>query len=107
MENNYIIYIKSNSFNISHPKFVFLSIKNITNELIFNLIDSFKFSVIKSFANIQYYDSIIIENRVDIDCQKTLFFIKYNIFYNFIHEYDMVEVLKECKNKFLIKKFHC
>ena len=103
LENNYIIDIKSNSFNNSHPKFVFLSIKNITNELIFNLIDSFKFSVIKSFANIQYYDSIFIENRDDIDCNRTFIFLKHKIFYNFLKEYDMIQFLNDCRDKSSLK----
>jgi len=34
----------------------------------------------------QYYNSIYIENRQDIDCFKTFFLIKFKVYYNFIND---------------------
>ncbi len=42
----------------------------------------------------EYYDSIYIENRVDIDCFKLFYLIKYKVFYNFINDnVDINDVL--------------
>ena len=54
----------------------------------------------KMKANFEYYDSIHIENRDDIDCEKVLIFIKKKIFYNFLNEHnDIINFLEECQNK--------
>ena len=34
----------------------------------------------------EFYESIYIENRIDFDCLKTFFLLKFKIHYNFIFE---------------------
>jgi hypothetical protein len=47
----------------------------------------------------EYYDSIYIENRLDIDCHKMLFLIKFKIFYNFINDNaDVNDIISNCMN---------
>ena len=48
--------------------------------------------------NINFYDSIFIENRFDVDCRKTFYFMRYKIFYNFLNDYDTDNFLNDCKN---------
>ncbi len=46
-----------------------------------------------------YYDSIYIENRQDIDCFKMLFLIRFKIYYNFINDnYDVNDITSNCMN---------
>jgi hypothetical protein len=46
-----------------------------------------------------YYDSIYIENRQDIDCFKMLFLIEFKIFYNFINDnVDVNDIATNCMN---------
>ena len=62
------------------------------------LISSLKPKKTKSFASLNYYDPVYIENRVDIDCKKTLTFIKSKILYNFLYDFDMNNFLLNCKD---------
>ena len=110
LSNNSISLIKQNAFNNSYPKLLKISIKNISFENICNLITSFQssFQILKSFTDIEYYNSIFIENREDIDCSKSFYFIKQKLFYNFLNEYDTVDFLRNCDQKFYLKnQFNC
>ena len=47
----------------------------------------------------EYYDSIYIENRLDIDCFKMLFLVKFKLFYNFINDnVDVNDITSNCMN---------
>ena len=48
----------------------------------------------------EYYDSIYIENRLDIDCFKMFFLIKFKLYYNFINDnVDINDMLgSDCLN---------
>ena len=84
--NNSINEIDSNTFNNSYFKELVLTIPNMSIELMHKLNHSlnpnFKY---KSWI-FEFHDSIFLENRVDIDCFKVYFFIKFKVFYNFINE---------------------
>ncbi len=47
-----------------------------------------------------YYDSIYIENRQDIDCFKMLFLIKFKVYYNFINDNNDINYVtaSDCLN---------
>jgi len=47
-----------------------------------------------------YYDSIYVENRQDIDCFKTFFLIKFKVYYNFINDNNDVNYVttSDCMN---------
>ena len=111
MLKNSINKIDLNAFNNSNSKKIILSIQNISSENICNLKYSLKPTVTKTFDNKIYYDSIYIENRVDLNCEKTLSFMKTKIFYNFLFESDMFNFLSDCKDlkrlKNSIKNYDC
>jgi hypothetical protein len=48
----------------------------------------------------QYYNSIYIENRQDIDCFKMLFLIKFKVYYNFINDNNDINYVtnSDCMN---------
>jgi len=109
--NNTIDTIDPNGFNNTNIQKILLTIPNISNEMISSLINSLKPVMLKTGGkvNIFFYDSIYIENRIDLNCEKTFWFMRNKIFYNFFYEYDMINFLQDCKSKFQyensIKKF--
>ena len=79
--HNPIDKIDKNGFNNSNMKILFISIQNITNETIFNLINSLRPNKIRRFSHLEYYDSIYIENRVDsLKCANTILFMRFKLF---------------------------
>lgn len=52
----------------------------------------------KDFLNIIYYNSTIIENRNNLDCKKTLSFVKENIFYNILTDIDVNYFVTNCND---------
>ena len=74
--NNPINEIDLNGFNNTNFKEIRLSIPNMTIEMIHLFKDKLKPNLIKNHEIFyQYYNSIYIENRPDIDCFKMLFLI--------------------------------
>ncbi len=97
--NNPINEIDSNGFNNTNFKEIRLSIPNITIEMIHLFKDKLKPNFAYNHWIYDYYDSIYIENRQDINCYKTLFLIKYKLFYNFIFDYyDINDITSNCMN---------
>jgi hypothetical protein len=49
---------------------------------------------------VEVYESIFIENRIDFDCMKMMYLIKFKIYYNFIYENNDINYVetKECLN---------
>ncbi len=97
--NNSINEIDLNGFNNTYFKEIRLSIPNMTIEMMRIL----NYSLNPNFAYkhwvYQYYNSIYIENRQNIDCFKTLFLIKFKIFYNFINDnLDVNDIISNCMN---------
>ncbi len=68
--NNSINEIDSNGFNNSNFKEIRLSISNISFEMLQILNNSLNPNLAYKSWIYEYYDSIYIENRVDIDCFK-------------------------------------
>jgi hypothetical protein len=77
-------------------KKIFITMPNISVENMLSLKKSLKPKKVKKYLNYEYYDSIFVENRVDIQCEKTFSLIKSKIFYNFLYEYDMINFLNDC-----------
>jgi len=52
-----------------------------------------------------YYDSIYIENRQDIDCFKMLFLVKFKVYYNFINDNNDINYVttSDCLNLIKIR----
>ena len=97
--NNSINEIDLNGFRNTNFKEIRLSIQNITIKMIHLLKDKLKPNFVYNHWIYNYYDSIYIENRQDIDCFKMLFLIKYKIFYNFIFDYhDINDITSNCMN---------
>jgi Leucine-rich repeat (LRR) protein len=92
--------VEPNSFDsFPHLRRLFISIPNISNENIFNIKNSLKPVVIRSYVLWKYYSVAHIENRVNIDCSKTLYFMKSKILYNFFNEHiDINDFLSNCMN---------
>jgi hypothetical protein len=78
--------IDLNGFNNTYFKEIRLSIPNMSIEMMRIL----NYSLNPNFAYkhwvYQYYNSIYIENRQNIDCFKMLFLIKFKVYYNFIND---------------------
>ena len=88
IKSDIIRIVEPNSFDsFSHLRRLFISIPNISNENIFNIKNSFKPVVNRSYVLRKYYSVTHIENRVNIDCSKTLYFMKSKILYNFFNEH--------------------
>ena len=99
LSNNSIEQITENAFNNSYIQYLELSISNLSIENVWNLKNSFKQKILKEFANLAYFESIYIENRVDsFNCEKTLLFLKSKKFYNFRFEYDMIDFINNCND---------
>ncbi len=97
--NNPINEIDLNGFNNTNFKEIRLSIPNITIEMIRVLNNSLKPNFAYKNWIYDYYDSIYIENRQDIDCFKMLFLIEFKIFYNFINDnVDVNDIITNCMN---------
>ncbi len=74
-----------------------LSIPNISLENIYHIKDSLKSKMVRKFVHINYFAPTHIENRVDIDCVKTIYFMRLKILYNFFNEHNDI-------NDFLINR---
>jgi hypothetical protein len=98
--NNSINDIDSNGFNNTNFKEILLSISNISIEMIRILTYSLKPNLAYKSWIYEYYDSIYIENRLDIDCFKMFFLIKFKLYYNFINDnVDINDMLgSDCLN---------
>ena len=98
---NSIQFIHTNGFDNTNIKKIIFTINRMSNQMISSLINSLKPITLKTGGkvNIYFYESIYIENRVDLNCEKTFWFMRNKIFYNFFYEYDMINFLQDCKNK--------
>ncbi len=99
IKSNIIEIIESNALDSfgSRIKRLLLSMPNISNENIYSLKNSLKPNRVPN--HFKYYSATHIENRVNIDCSKTLYFMKFKILYNFLNEHiDIDDFLKNCMN---------
>ena len=104
---NPIETIESNSFVSfkSNLKKIDFTIQNVSLDTLDIIKNSFKPLMLKSITNLQYYDSIYIENRNDIDCGNILIFLKSKIFYNEHNEHnDAVSFIKNCQDLTELRK---
>ena len=102
---NAIVGISRDTFSNSSIRKLYLSNSMLSFENVCRL----KSSIIlqntgRSIANISYYKSAYIENRDNVDCVKTLVFMKYKIFYNFLNDFDKTNFLRECANVMNVKQ---
>jgi hypothetical protein len=84
--NNQIIEIDSNAFNNTNFKLLKVSIRNLSVEMMNYLIYRLKPNFVKKSWIYEFYDTIYVENRIDLDCFKTLHLFKFKICYNFLNE---------------------
>jgi len=98
--NNSINEIDSNGFNNTNFKEIRLSIPNMSIEMIKILNYSLNPNLAYKNWIYDYYDSIYVENRQDIDCFKMFFLIKFKVFYNFINDNNDVNYVTspDCLN---------
>jgi len=106
-----ILNIKSNLTQLIEPysfdsfpniKRLLISIPNISNENIYSIKNSLKAKQI-NFKR-RYYSVTYVENRVNIDCVKTLYFMKFKILYNFLYEHiDVNDFLSNCMNLYELR----
>jgi len=98
--NNPINKIDTNGFNNSNFKEIRLSISNMSLEMLQILNNSLNPNLAYKSWIYEYYDSIYIENRVNIDCFKLFYLIKYKVYYNFINDnVDINDVItSDCLN---------
>ncbi len=89
LANNTIVSVNKQAFKDSFAKRIIISINDITTEQVYNLKIGLRPIKVRDFYVYHYYDSIYIENRDDNDCEKTFFFMKYKIRFNFLNDYDM------------------
>ena len=76
-----------------------LTMPNISNENIYSIKDSLKPRLVRKFFHINYFAPTHIENRVDVDCVKTLYFMRFKILYNFFNEHiDINDFTTNCMN---------
>ena len=80
--NNSIVKIDSNAFNNSNFKQIKIYIDNISIEIMHIFNNILEPTMVKHNKYYEFYETIYIENRIDIDCEKTLWFMKNNIYYN-------------------------
>lgn len=77
-----------------------ISMSELLHENYFSLKSSLQPKILKRFANYEYYSSVYIENRADLDCKKTAFFLKSKLFYNFLNEHiDSNNFIENCLDK--------
>ena len=103
-----VLNIKSNTTQLIEPNSfdffpninrLLISMPNISNENIYNIKDSLKARMVRKYVKWKYYSATHIENRIDINCSKTLHFMKLKILYNFLNEYiDINDFLLNCMN---------
>ncbi len=95
-----VVKIDSNAFNNSNFKQIKIHIDNISIQIMHILNNSLEPIMIKHNKYYEFYETIYIENRIDINCEKTLWFMKNDIYYNFFFEHtDVNSFLNDCKNK--------
>ncbi len=79
-----------------------ISMPNISIENIYSMKDSLKPQMVRKFVHIKYFAPAHIENRVklsDLNCVKTLYFMRFKILYNFFNEHiDINDFLSNCMN---------
>jgi Leucine-rich repeat (LRR) protein len=96
LENNSIKFISSKGFYNSNMKKLVLSISNLSIENIKNLKNSLNPKKIRHYYCYNFYDSIYIENRIDLDCRKTYYLMKQKLFLNYFNEHiDSVRILND------------
>jgi hypothetical protein len=109
LKNLRILNPNLNPINVIEPESFFafgsvilkitLSMPNISLKNIHNLKDSLKPQMVRKFVHINYFAPTHIENRADIDCVKTLYFMRLKILYNFFNEHnDINDFLINCMN---------
>ena len=99
LSNNSISIINQNGFNNSSIKTIIISIHNLTNDTFCNLKYSLESKLIRNFTNYNYYDTIYLENRVDLfNCANIITFMRDKIFYNLRNDYDIDRFILECNN---------
>lgn len=97
--NNILKINSTNRLNVLKIKQVEFSITDLSFGDICRLKNSFKAEKIRTFANIEYFSPIYIENRINIDWVKTIILFKSRMIYNFINEnFDVVDFFKTCNN---------
>jgi hypothetical protein len=98
---NESIQIEANSFDSfsSCLHRLYLEMRNISLENIYNIRNSFKPKMVKKYSRWEYFLPVHIENRVDIECSRTLLFMRSKLLYNFLNEYiDVDDFLMNCMN---------
>ena len=101
LKSNQTFQIEANSFDSfdSRLRRLYLSMANISNENIYNIKNSLRPKIVKKYYRWQYILPTHIENRIDIDCSKTLFFMRSYLLYNFLNEYiDIEDFFTNCMN---------
>ena len=99
LTNNPIYKINLNSFNNSNIQRIILTMSNISISNIESLINSLKVVLLKHYYGTNIYDTIYIENRVDLDCENTLWFMRHNLMYNYFNEhFDALYFTENCNN---------
>ena len=102
LHNNSISMISENGFSNSNMKKLVLTVSNLSIEDIKSLKNSLDPKKVRHYYCYNYYDSIYIENRVDLDCRKTYYLMKYKLFLNYFNEHiDSVRILND-RNKFRV-----
>jgi Leucine-rich repeat (LRR) protein len=98
---NESIQIEANSFDSFSSSLhrLYLEMRNISLENIYNIRNSFKPKMVKKYSRREYFLPVHIENRVDIECSRTLLFMRSKLLYNFLNEYiDVDDFLINCMN---------
>ncbi len=100
LSQNSIININLNSFNNSNIQRIILKMDNLAISNIESLTNSLKVILIKHYYATDIYDTIYIENRIDLDCEKTLWFMRHKLMYNYFNEhFDALYFSENCNNK--------
>ena len=95
--NNSIDSIQSNGFFNSTKKKLIIKIPNVSADNLRSLKYSLKPKLVKKYYRYIYFDTIYIENRIDIDCVKTYFLMQSKLFLKFFNEHiDSTYVLTHC-----------
>jgi Leucine-rich repeat (LRR) protein len=106
LESNQLERIEPGSLDLFGSVVLKLSISmpNISNENIYSIKDSLKPQMVRTFFHINYFAPTHIENRVDVDCVKTLYFMRFKILYNFFNEHiDINDFTTNCMNLSIVR----
>jgi len=100
LTNNSIAKINLNSFNNSNIQRIILTMANLSISNTESLLNSLKVILIKHYYATYIYDSIYIENRIDLDCEKTLWFMRHKLLYNYFNEhFESLYFNEHCNNE--------